>query len=938
MKLKYILSVTMTAGLFAACNPNQYCYRNEDCESPMICNAEGTCDYVCTADVTCGKGFVCENHLCVIPEKPKPSPVDPKPGPVDPVCENPPCEPVDPVCENPPCEPIDPVCNNPPCEPIDPVCENPPCDESCEDNDDCDGDWICRDKACVPPPVIVLQCPENMALIRDTYCIDRYEASRPDATASSMGSDDSMAVSKAGVMPWQIGDNNAGAEAACNAAGKRLCTPAEWELSCHGVNNTVYGYGDGYDPQICNGLDTYGRSGFHLTPTGFFENCHNGWGVYDMSGNLWEHTANGSGSTVRGGAYNCVDSQGNHKCSYIPQTWTPLALGFRCCADPVETEMPADEVPQAALIFVQPQANPRIFDDLRNAENRGVAGRSPAEGVAAYWAERPNSRVGGSGPHTGEILLAWDDTANSDTATDAPTHDFDIRQQAEQILQLNDAPPQAEVSCESPEASIDAAVSLWDDAETGRDAVKILKDAHKCYPDDVDVTRALGIAYARVENYPWALKTLTPLIEQNPDDCRTRSWIAWIYLQMGMTDDVSRVLGYTRCEEDTARNRLKLIESFDAIARGDTAYARAKLDEVYEAGRLTKSDREALVAMQKMTGNAPDPNLSWKVELSGGYASNALSGSPTDPRIADKKLGSGFLEGDVRITIDPWKRAFARSIFEAEVTGQYLFAKDAVDSSYIDLIFRPGILLTWDNVRFGGYYRPEFLITAGDDTYNKGPLLSYSSHRIEFDLDLYGWLYIFGGYGHRTFRQRVRTRDEADIGAGGYHGLGAGFALTWGATYRHWFSTGDMYDLNGTNVSLALDYRRWGMLFRLNGSYAFDDYADSKGYFDQDHARRDHLVRGTLQIWSPERYGLKLCGQFKASRRWSSADDYDYTDYRIALVVRWTGDLDFYAPSKVADDFDAIPYHLEQSQSAERIRDIIQQDEDLQRSSSCLQK
>ncbi len=897
MKLKFILSMTTVMGLLAACNPEQYCYRSEECDAPMICTASGTCDYICRVDETCGKGFVCENHQCVIPAGPQP------------------------------------------------LCENPPCEKTCANNDECDGDWICRNKTCVPPTVIELKCPENMALIRDTYCIDQYEASRPDATAEDRGRDNSKAVSQPGVIPWAIGDDNAGAEAACNAAGKRLCTPAEWELSCHGVNNTVYAYGNEYDPQICNGLDTYGRPGFHLTPTGMFPNCNNGWGVYDMNGNLWEHTANGSGTTVRGGAFNCADSPGNHRCAYIPQNWTPIALGFRCCTEPTKIEVPTDEEPEASLIFVQPPFGFRNFDDFWDEADRGVAGQSPAEGVAAYRAAETHvscvswrdSRAGGDRPRMREILVAWDDRATSDTATDAPAHDFDISQQAEQILQLNE-PQQAEASCESPEAATDAAAALWDDEETGRDAVKILKDAHKCYPDNADVTRALGIAYARIGNYPWALRTLTPLLEEDPDDCSTRAWNAWIYVQMGMTDDVSRVLAHRKCSDDITRNRLKLIESFDAIARGDTAYARSKLDEVYEADRLAKSDREALNAMQRMTGSAPDPNLSWKVEISGGYTSNALSGSPTDPRMADKNLGSGYLEGDVRITIDPWKRAFARSIFEAEVTGQNLFAKDAQDSSYIDLIFRPGIVLSWDNIKFGGYYRPEFLITAGDDAYNKGPLLSYSGHRIELDLDLFGWLYLFGGYGHRTFRQHVRTRDEADFGAGGYHALGAGFALTWGATYRHWFSEGDMYDLNGANASLALDYRRWGMLFRINGSYAFDDYADSKGYFDKDHARRDHLARGTLQIWSPERYGLKLGGQFKASRRWSSADDYDYTDYRIALVVRWTGDLDFYAPSKVADGYDAIPYKLEQSQSTERIRDIIQQDEDLQRSSSCLQQ
>ena len=146
-----------------------------------------------------------------------------------------------------------------------------------------------------------------------------------------------------------------------------------------------------------------------------------------------------------------------------------------------------------------------------------------------------------------------------------------------------------------------------------------------------------------------------------------------------------------------------------------------------------------------------------------------------------------------------------------------------------------------------------------------------------------------------------------------------------------------MYDLNGMNLSLALDYRILDILFRLSGSYALDDYADSKGYFDSKNARRDNLLKGVLQVWSPSLAGVRFGAQFKASRRWSSADDYDYSDYRALVAVRWTGDLDFYAPRTVNDNYTSLPWNLGSADSAERIRDIIQQDEELQRSSSCLQ-
>lgn len=861
-----------------SCNPDQYCYRNEECDAPMICTAEGFCDYKCRTDAECGKSFVCRDFQCVLN-----TPVDPC---ADKVCEYPQfCK--DGVCQNP--EP----CTGDDCPP----------DNTCQTDEDCSEGLICQNAQCTrpQPKPKVYTCPDGMAFIQKTYCIDQYEASRPDATENSMGTDDSMATSRAGVMPWQIGDDNAAAQAACAAAGKRLCSPAEWELSCHGINETVYGYGDKYNPQICNGLDTFEYPRFHLTPTGSFPDCNNGWEVYDMSGNLWEHTANGSGMTVRGGAFNCVDSEGNHKCSYVPLNWTPLALGFRCCAEPIE---------------VQEASSPDEQEEVPEARNLTID---------QEWKDA--------------VLIAWNMPTEGDTLSDAPlglyAQNEDIGLQADRLIQTEQTQPA--IQCIPAEDALKQANDLWNDPDSAKQALNLLKDARQCHPENAEIRRAVGIAYAKVENYPWAIKTLNAQLAQDPQDCTSRAWIAWIYIQMGMMDEARPFLSDKKCSDDTMKSRLQLIHAFHAIARDDKETARRQLEAAYASDTLTESDSQALKSLQSLTGQTYDPNLSWKAELAAGYTSNALSGSPTDPRMLDKDLDSALLDYDIRITLDPWKHPFARSIFEAQVNGEWLFSDDARDASYTDIVLRPGVVINWDSIKFGAYYRPEFLITSGGDVYNQGPLLSYMSHRIELDLELWSWLYIFGGYGHRTFRQRVRTRDEADIGAGGYHTLGAGFALTWGATYRHWFSTGDMYDLNGTNISLALDYRIARALFRLSGSYAFDDYADSKGYFDQSNARRDHIARGTLQVWSPDWKGLRIGLQVKASRRWSTADDYNFTDYRGALAIRWTGNLDFYEPSTIPDDYYALPWNLEHAESTERIRDIIQQDEDLQRNSSCLQ-
>jgi formylglycine-generating enzyme len=222
----------------------------------------------------------------------------------------------------------------------------------CRSDGDCGSGFDCIKGNCVSRTPIT--CPEGMAPIEHRFCIDKYEASRPDATAGSEGIDNAMATSRPGVMPWRV-ESNATAAAACRAAGKSLCTENQWFTACRGASKTAYSYGDEYNPSSCNGIDTYcfcapGRicgnrkpcpypycydacgADFHLESTGHFPTCTNDYGVFDMNGNLWEHVLNGDETRVRGGAFNCGDSKTLHRCDYIPGDWAPSAQGFRCCA------------------------------------------------------------------------------------------------------------------------------------------------------------------------------------------------------------------------------------------------------------------------------------------------------------------------------------------------------------------------------------------------------------------------------------------------------------------------------------------------------------------------------------------------------------------------------------------------------------------------------
>ncbi len=247
-----------------------------------------------------------------------------------------------------------------------------------------------------PPP-----CPPGMVHI-GRYCIDRFEAHLvvpagdgtfrrhpyferpPDGVAFE-------ARSEEGAYP-QAYISRKESEAACERAGKRLCSWLEWRRACQGPGWRRYPYAGGKRRGACNQAkkhllhELFGKEGDvrtweydkhfnspklsqepgYLSKGGEHADCVSADGVYDMVGNLHEWVSSmvteefvermeeedvpridqpwrvGNGMFL-GGFYS-TDGQHGPGCFYTTIAHEPryhdYSTGFRCCADALRPKKP----------------------------------------------------------------------------------------------------------------------------------------------------------------------------------------------------------------------------------------------------------------------------------------------------------------------------------------------------------------------------------------------------------------------------------------------------------------------------------------------------------------------------------------------------------------------------------------------------------------------
>lgn len=176
--------------------------------------------------------------------------------------------------------------------------------------------------------VVRAPCPPRMVRA-GAACIDRHEARIVDGRAEP-----------ALDAPATSGVSFRDAERACQEAGLRLCTGAEWSRACEGAGTPrKLPYGDRWEAHRCNtGEWDDDLTRIAVRPSGAFPRCVSPEGVLDLSGNVWEWTSEpdptGALRELRGGGARNAEPQAVCRLSdrfFLDPDAREGLLGFRCC-------------------------------------------------------------------------------------------------------------------------------------------------------------------------------------------------------------------------------------------------------------------------------------------------------------------------------------------------------------------------------------------------------------------------------------------------------------------------------------------------------------------------------------------------------------------------------------------------------------------------------
>jgi hypothetical protein len=475
-----------------------------------------------------------------------------------------------------------------------------------------------------------------------------------------------------------------------------------------------------------------------------------------------------------------------------------------------------------------------------------------------------------------------------------------------------------------------------------RAAVERLRGAIVRHSDDPALPLLLARGYLLDGNLFWAERTLRAALERNPENQAARLWLACVHLRQGDLGLVGRDLEAAASPADGPwMSRKALLGTFRLHLLSDPGAARTTLATVGRKSPVFPEDRPVWSTLHhRLDPWWLDP-LVGDLEIGIGHTSNALAGAPTDPGATG--TASALADLTFRTRLAPPLTTPVRPVLDLEVVGHGLHEQAYRELSSLQGAARLGALLTRERFRLLLGFRAERLLL------DQSPSQYSEAKRGELEIEWPGGWMAFAGGGHRDYRDGRRTRQEWDAGFGGPVRLHSGTSTVVGATIRSADARSPVHDQRGASLAAATRFGLGrGISARVAATLGWEDYPQSGGYdglavFGTAERRRDLTGKLTLGLWLPSWRGLRGGLEWQLARRDSTADDrpgfdFDYRESRVRLLLRWTFSKDPWAPRAVhPEDHVPLPWGIGRGAQGEdeRIIDLLRQDEDLRRGSSC---
>lgn len=498
----------------------------------------------------------------------------------------------------------------------------------------------------------------------------------------------------------------------------------------------------------------------------------------------------------------------------------------------------------------------------------------------------------------------------------------------------------AKVDCEI------EAIGCLLDANRTREALVRLKPLVEQHPDTPAFARLLAMTYLADDNPFWAERALLQSLERNPDDCESRSWLAWVYIGQGDLDLAREIMARPRCPvSERDKTRWHILESHMAKATGNDVNRADAFEAIENTKEIYPEDKKMWIHLRSKENPGWIEPLTFRLEALGGYTSNARAGSPTDPSKSGAASALSRLDVFGRL-VWPVSRIL-RPQLQANVKAHGLAAKETRELSYLDFSIQPGVILGGSFPRVLLTYKGNLLLINLEDK-----SLFYEAHRGEVEVETDFGLLIFSGAGRRLFHESGRTRTELDGGLGVSYSPLVRLRLLFALTGRYYWALGAPYDQTGVTglvagrVSIAK-----GFYGRLGATTGMDYYPNSGGErgvlaYGTEKKRLDFLIKQFEELWSPSLGGVRFGLRYEFTWRNSNADqgenNYDYMEHRIMAGLRFAIDGNPWGPRLVSSkEHVGLDYGIAKNTGApfdeERIQDLLRQDEAARSGSSCVE-